>query len=82
MSKLSESQKHEIKEMISGKLDIDLEKILDDSKLQDDLGADSLDEVDLVMELENMFDISIPDDDYEYGMDIQKVYEIVERYTL
>jgi acyl carrier protein len=82
MSKISESQKQDIKEMIAGKLGIDPEKILDDSKLQDDLGADSLDEVDFVMELEKMFDISVPDDDYEYGMDIQKLYEIVERYTL
>jgi acyl carrier protein len=82
MSKLSESQKHEIKEMIAEKLGIDSQKILDDSKLQDGLGADSLDEVDIVMELERMFDISIPDDDYEYGMDIHKVYEIVECYIL
>jgi len=80
MSKLSESQKTEIKEMIAHKLDIAIEKISDDSKLGDHLGADSLDEVDLVMGLERMFDINVPDDDYEYQMDVNKLYEIVERY--
>lgn len=80
MSKLSESQKQDINEMIAEKLGMDVEKIGNESKLEDDLGVDSLDIVELVMELEKMYDISIPDDDYNNKITVQGVYEIVERY--
>lgn len=42
MGKLSESQKQDINEMIADKLGIDVEKIGNESKLEDDLGVDSL----------------------------------------
>lgn len=80
MGKLSESQREEIREMIVEKLGCDIEEVKDDSKLGWNLGADSLDEVDLMMGLEMMFDINIPDNDYEREMDVNKLYEIVERY--
>lgn len=80
MSKLSESQKEEIRELLSDKSGHNIDKVLDDSKLEDDLDFDSLDLVDIVMELEKNFDISIPDDDYNNKITVQGVYEIVERY--
>jgi acyl carrier protein len=81
MSKLSESQKVEIKDLLSDKSGLNVEKVFDDSKLEDDLDLDSLDLVEIVMELEKMFDITIPDDDYRQGMVVADLYEIVERYN-
>jgi acyl carrier protein len=80
MGKLSENQRVEIKEMISDKLCVDLEKVLDDSVFVNDLGADSLDEVDLIMQVENMFDISIPDEVAEEVKNVTQLFEVVERY--
>ena len=51
-----------IEEMIAKKLKIDVSEVTDDKHLIDDLGADSLDTVELVMELETEFGIEIPDD--------------------
>lgn len=81
MSKLSESQKVEIKDLLSDKSGLNVEKVFDDSKLEDDLDLDSLDLVEIVMELEKMFDITIPDDDYNQGMNVSNLYDIVERYN-
>ena len=53
---------------------MDKEKITTDTSFVNDLGADSLDTVELVMELEEEFDISIPD---EAAEKIQKVGEAV-----
>lgn len=80
MSKLRESQKTEIKEMISDKLCVDLELVLDDSIFVNDLGADSLDEVDLIMGVEEMFDISIPDEVSAEVHTVTQLLEVVERY--
>ena len=52
-----------VKKIISEHLGIDdMDKITDDAKFIDDLGADSLDTVELVMALEEAFDIEIPDE--------------------
>lgn len=78
MSKLSESEKQKIKGIIADKLGIDIEKIGDESMLRNDLGADSLDVVEQVMLLEKEFDISIPDEECESDMSVQRLYELVE----
>ena len=80
MSKLSESQKQEIKEIIADKLCVDVERVLDDSVIQDDLYGDSLDEVDIMMALESKFDISVPDLEYEGKQTVQRFFDVVERY--
>ena len=77
MKELQESEKQEIKEMIAGKLGMDVEKIGDESTLVNDLGADSLDVVDIVVELEKIYDISIPDDEWSQEMTMQDLYKIV-----
>jgi acyl carrier protein len=61
-------------EIVSEQLGVDKEKITSDTSFVNDLGADSLDTVELVMELEEEFDISIPD---EAAEKIQKVGEAV-----
>ncbi|HCS54048.1 acyl carrier protein [Rubinisphaera sp.] len=51
--------------IVSEQLNFPKEEINTQSSFQDDLKADSLDLVELVMEFEEEFDITIPDDDYE-----------------
>ena len=54
-----------IKSIIVEQLDADENDVKMESNIQDDLGADSLDVVDLVMSIEENFDIEIPDEDVE-----------------
>ena len=55
-----------VKKIIAEHLGIeDMEKITDDAKFIDDLGADSLDTVELVMAFEEAFDVEIPDEKAE-----------------
>ena len=54
-----------VKEIIVEQLDVDADKVTTNANIQDDLGADSLDVVDLVMSLEEEFDIEIPDEEVE-----------------
>ena len=63
-----------VKELIVDQLDVDEDKVTPGANIQDDLGADSLDVVDLVMSLEEEFDIEIPDEAVE---NIKTVGDIV-----
>ena len=54
-----------IKAIIVDKLVIDESEVTNDSNFMSDLGADSLDTVELIMEFEKEFDLQIPDDDAE-----------------
>ncbi len=51
--------------IVTNQLDVDKEKVKPEASFINDLGADSLDIVELVMELEEEFDMSIPDEDAE-----------------
>lgn len=51
------------RKVVSDHLGVDLSKVTDDAKFMDDLGADSLDGVELVMAAEDEFSIEIPDGD-------------------
>ena len=51
-----------VKEMLAKQLNVDVKTIKDDAKLVEDLGADSLDMIEMLMALEEEFGISIPDD--------------------
>ena len=52
----------QVKDIIAEELGLDREKVKDEAVLQTDLGADSLDIVELVMKLEDNFDMKIPDE--------------------
>ena len=54
-----------VKSIIVEKLSVEESEITDDANFQNDLGADSLDIVELIMEFEKEFSISIPDDQAE-----------------
>ena len=64
-----------VKELIAEQLDVDADTVTVTSNIQDDLGADSLDVVDLVMSLEVEFDMEIPD---EAVANIKTVGDIVK----
>ncbi|MBI4654371.1 MAG: acyl carrier protein [Nitrospirae bacterium] len=63
-----------VKEIISKQLGVDIDKITPEASFMDDLGADSLDTVELVMAFEEAFNIEIPDEDAEK---ISKVQDAV-----
>ncbi|MCY3771445.1 MAG: acyl carrier protein [Gemmatimonadetes bacterium] len=54
-----------VKEIIAEQLGVDGDQVTDNASFTDDLGADSLDTVELVMALEEEFDLEIPDEDAE-----------------
>lgn len=54
-----------VKDIIVEELGVEREKVTDEASFMDDLGADSLDTVELVMAFEKEFDVDIPDDDAE-----------------
>ncbi|MEE9419648.1 MAG: acyl carrier protein [Desulfatiglandaceae bacterium] len=51
--------------IICEQLDVDEEDVVPEASFVDDLGADSLDQVELIMAMEEEFDVSIPDEDAE-----------------
>jgi len=56
---------NKVKEIIIDKLGVEAVKITNEAKFIDDLGADSLDTVELIMQFEEEFSIEIPDDEAE-----------------
>ena len=56
---MSENVADKVKEIIADKLGVDIAKVTEEAKFIDDFGADSLDAVDLVMALEEAFDVEI-----------------------
>jgi len=54
-----------VKEIIADQLGVDIENIKPESKFVEDLGADSLDVVELIMAFEEEFGVEIPDEDAE-----------------
>jgi len=64
--------------IVSEQLEIPKEDISRGSSFVDDLKADSLDVVELVMELEDEFEVTIPDDDYEKIQTVGSAIEYIE----
>ncbi len=60
-----ESVEEKVKEIIVKQMGANKDQVTPDTSFINDLGADSLDTVELVMELEDAFDMSIPDEDAE-----------------
>ena len=70
-----------VKTIIVDQLDVDEEKVTMNANIQDDLGADSLDIVDLVMSFEDEFDLEIPDDQVETIKTVGDVVKFIEEKT-
>lgn len=67
------------KEIIVDRLGVDPNEITPEAAFIDDLGADSLDTVELVMAFEEEFDIEIPDEDAEKLTSVGKAQEYLEK---
>jgi acyl carrier protein len=72
---VSDNTLNRLKKVVAEQLDVSEEEITEDASFVEDLGADSLDMVELVMAFEEAFDIEIPDEDAEK---IQTVKDAVE----
>ena len=68
----------QVKQIVVDHLGIDDSKVTSESKFIDDLGADSLDTVELVMAFEEKFGIEIPDDAAETIQTVQNVIDYIE----
>ena len=69
------SVQEKCKEIIIDQLGVDANEITDDASFIDDLGADSLDTVELIMAFEEEFDIEIPDEEAEKLVTVGKAME-------
>lgn len=67
-----------VKSIIAEQLDIDPESVTYESVITDDLGADSLDVVDLVMSFEDEFGVEIPDDAVETIRTVSDIVKYIE----
>jgi acyl carrier protein len=70
-----------IQEMLAEALNLSAEKVTADAKIVDDLGADSLDVVELLSRLEDEYGITIPDDDVESLITVGDVAAEIEKLT-
>ena len=68
-----------VKKIVSDQLGKSVEEIQSDSSFVDDLGADSLDTVELIMEFEREFDIQIPDDQAEAIATVGDAISFIEK---
>ncbi|NQU26959.1 MAG: acyl carrier protein [Candidatus Marinimicrobia bacterium] len=70
-----------IKEVIIDKLGVEEDKITREAHFVDDLGADSLDTVELIMQLEEEFGVEIPDEDAENITTVGAAIDYIENKT-
>lgn len=77
---MSEAEiKDKVYDIIVAKMGVNKDQIKPESKFSDDLGADSLDTVELIMELENEFGVEIPDEDAEKISTVQQAIDYIAK---
>ena len=67
-----------VKEIIAKQLGVDSDKVTSEASFVDDLGADSLDTVELVMAFEEAFNVEIPDEDAEKILKVQDAIKYID----
>ena len=68
-----------VREILCDQLDLDESTVNEDSNIVEDLGADSLDSVDIILALEDEFDIQIPDEETENIKTVGDLCNYVEK---
>jgi acyl carrier protein len=66
-----------VRRIIAEKLSVDISEVVPEAAFVDDLGADSLDLVELIMSMEEEFDIEISDDDSEKMVKVQDAFDYI-----
>ena len=69
-----------VKMILADQLEVEEDAITTDTDIQDDLGADSLDVVDLIMSLEDEFEIEVPDEDIESLRTVGALVSYIENH--
>ncbi|MAZ77711.1 MAG: acyl carrier protein [Legionellaceae bacterium] len=70
-----------VKKIVAEQLGLEVDKIRNDASFVEDLGADSLDTVELVMALEEEFEAEIPDEDAEKITTIQEAIDYIQKHS-
>ncbi len=70
-----------VERIIATHLDVDISKVTDDAHLIDDLGADSLHTVELIIEFETQFDLDIADEDAEQLLTVGDIKQYIKDYA-
>jgi acyl carrier protein len=70
-----------VKGIIVDQLGVDEDQVTEDASFVDDLGADSLDQVELVMALEEEFGIEIPDEDAEKITRVKEAVSYIQEHS-
>jgi acyl carrier protein len=73
------SVEDKVKKIIAEKLSVDLEEVVPEASFVDDLGADSLDLVELIMSMEEEFDMDISDEDAEKLVTVQDAIDYITK---
>jgi len=74
------SVEDKVKKIIAEKLSVDLDEVIPKASFVDDLGADSLDLVELIMSMEEEFDIDISDEDAELLVTFQDAINYIKKH--
>lgn len=69
-----------VKAILSSQFDVEEDSITADTNIADELGADSLDVVDMLMSLEDEFDVEIPDEEIERIQTVGDVVSYIEEH--
>ncbi|MGB5987672.1 MAG: acyl carrier protein [Desulfobacterales bacterium] len=75
------SVEDKVRRIIAEKLSVDLEEVVEEASFIDDLGADSLDLVELIMSMEEEFDIDISDEDAEKLVTVKDAIEYTRKFS-
>ena len=70
-----------VKKIIMEQLDVEESAVVPEASFVDDLGADSLDQVELIMAMEEAFEVSIPDEEAEKIRTLQDAINFIEKAT-
>jgi acyl carrier protein len=77
---MAASVEERVREIISEQLNVSKEEVVPDASFTDDLGADSLDLVELVMALEEEFEIEVSDEDAEKIRKVKDVFDYIDKH--
>ena len=77
---MSDEISEKVKSIVCEQMGASADKISDSTSFVNDLGADSLDTVELVMELEEEFDVTIPDEDAEKIQTVGEAIKYIEEH--
>ena len=69
-----------VKAILAEQFDVEEDKITVDTDLQEDLGADSLDVVDLLMSIEDEFEVEVPDEEIENIKTVDNLVKYIENH--